>query len=290
MNKNLTKKLKSYSLTAGSLAVVLPASANIVYTDLNPDTLLKGSAWTFEEYNLDLNGDSIFDYNLSLSFSSWSNTILHYDHNALCNPLGSNYLITTNSPYPYSFYQIPIALSGSNIIDSLANWDTESTLGIWARSIDCCSNWTSFTTKTNYYGNFLGQNDKYIGVKFNISGNNHYGWILVDVSSIADSLTVKSYAYNDVPDQLIKAGQTVGIEDQSLNNVSIYGFNNQIYISGTEGTATVFNLQGQRVHQSKLTGKTSISLDKGIYLVRVSTSGGDYRGAILSVTKKVYLK
>ncbi|MCH7534480.1 MAG: T9SS type A sorting domain-containing protein [Bacteroidetes bacterium] len=36
------------------------------------------------------------------------------------------------------------------------------------------------------------------------------------------------------------------------------------------------------VHQSKLTGKTSISLDKGMYLVRVTSNGR-------SVTKKVYL-
>ncbi|MCH7535026.1 MAG: T9SS type A sorting domain-containing protein, partial [Bacteroidetes bacterium] len=45
---------------------------------------------------------------------------------------------------------------------------------------------------------------------------------------------------------------------------------------------SIYNLQGQRVHQSKLTGKTSISLDKGIYLVRVIDGK---RGII----KKVYL-
>ncbi|MCH7534492.1 MAG: T9SS type A sorting domain-containing protein, partial [Bacteroidetes bacterium] len=74
---------------------------------------------------------------------------------------------------------------------------------------------------------------------------------------------------------------TVGIEDNEPTQAIITSYNRTITIKG-KGTATVFNLQGQRVHQSKLTGKTSITLDKGIYLVRVTSEGR-------SVTKKVYL-
>ena len=69
--------------------------------------------------------------------------------------------------------------------------------------------------------------------------------------------------------------------DLSQKPVSIWSNGNTITIKG-KGRATIFNLQGQRVHQSKLTGNTSISLDKGIYLVRVTNEGR-------SVTKKVYL-
>ncbi|MCH7535071.1 MAG: T9SS type A sorting domain-containing protein, partial [Bacteroidetes bacterium] len=74
---------------------------------------------------------------------------------------------------------------------------------------------------------------------------------------------------------------TVGIENNENNQPSITTNNKTIIIRG-RGTATIYNLQGQRVHQSRLTGKTSISLDKGIYLVRVTSEGR-------SVTKKVYL-
>ncbi|MCH7534452.1 MAG: T9SS type A sorting domain-containing protein [Bacteroidetes bacterium] len=70
------------------------------------------------------------------------------------------------------------------------------------------------------------------------------------------------------------------INELSRGNV-ISVRNNTITIKGI-GTATIYNLQGQRVHQSKLTGKTSISLGKGIYLVKVRSEGR-------SVTKKVYL-
>ncbi|MCH7534623.1 MAG: T9SS type A sorting domain-containing protein, partial [Bacteroidetes bacterium] len=74
---------------------------------------------------------------------------------------------------------------------------------------------------------------------------------------------------------------TVGIEDNTLNQPIITTHNNTITIKG-QGTTNIFNLQGQRVHQSKFTGESTISLDKGIYLVRVTDSGR-------SVTKKVYL-
>ena len=73
----------------------------------------------------------------------------------------------------------------------------------------------------------------------------------------------------------------IGIEDNELDQISIISYNNTITIKG-KGTATIFNLRGQRVHQSKLTGKTSISLVKGIYLVRVTSERS-------SITKKVYL-
>ncbi|MCH7534453.1 MAG: T9SS type A sorting domain-containing protein [Bacteroidetes bacterium] len=73
----------------------------------------------------------------------------------------------------------------------------------------------------------------------------------------------------------------LGIEDNELDQVSITTYYNTITIKA-KGTATIYNLQGQRVHQSKLTGNNIISLDKGIYLVKVRSEGR-------SVTKKVYL-
>ncbi|MCH7534952.1 MAG: T9SS type A sorting domain-containing protein [Bacteroidetes bacterium] len=74
---------------------------------------------------------------------------------------------------------------------------------------------------------------------------------------------------------------SLGIIGNDLNQPSITSYYNTITIKGN-GTATIFNLRGQRVHQSKLTGNTNISLSRGIYLVRVTSNGR-------SVTKKVYL-
>ncbi|MFL2581751.1 MAG: SGNH/GDSL hydrolase family protein [Flavobacteriales bacterium] len=74
---------------------------------------------------------------------------------------------------------------------------------------------------------------------------------------------------------------TVGM-DESWDDPKITTHNNTITIKG-KGTATIYNLTGQRVHHSKLTGNTSISLAKGIYLVRVIDEGR-------SITEKIYLQ
>ncbi|MCH7535100.1 MAG: hypothetical protein IH948_05055 [Bacteroidetes bacterium] len=54
---------------------------------------------------------------------------------------------------------------------------------------------------------------------------------------------------------------TVGINEALSSQVSITSFRNTIQIKG-KGTATIYNLTGQRVHQTKLSSKTSVSLDK----------------------------
>ena len=54
-NSSLDSKLKKYASIAGSItAVVGTASAQVNYTDLNPDVLVTGQN---SNYVLDLNGD-----------------------------------------------------------------------------------------------------------------------------------------------------------------------------------------------------------------------------------------
>ncbi|NQY10013.1 MAG: T9SS type A sorting domain-containing protein [Flavobacteriales bacterium] len=72
-----------------------------------------------------------------------------------------------------------------------------------------------------------------------------------------------------------------GIENNLQFNPTITTLGNSIHITG-KGEVSVFNLTGQRVSQQKLMGNNSISLRKGIYLVRVTSKGH-------TTTKKVYL-
>ncbi|MCH7534383.1 MAG: leucine-rich repeat domain-containing protein [Bacteroidetes bacterium] len=130
------------------------------------------------------------------------------------------------------------------------------------------------------------RNGNNVNMQFSFSTTNNPNLYCISVDDTAWSNTNWS-SKKDVT-ATFSNNCTVGIADTPSNQPSITSHNNTITIKG-KGTATIFNLQGQRVHQSKLKGRTSISLDKGIYLVRVSASGGDYRGAIPSVTKKVYL-
>ena len=95
-------------------------------------------------------------------------------------------------------------------------------------------------------------------------------WANTNWSSLKDATAIYS---NDC---------TLGIEDIQPKQLTITSRNKTITIQG-KGTATIYNLVGQRVHESNLTGSVSISLDKGIFLVSVIDEGKRF-------VKKVYLQ
>ena len=133
-------------------------------------------------------------------------------------------------------------------------------------------------------GEFANGYDRYFSLQLVVNSDTMYGWVLLNLSADISTFTVKEYAYSDVPNEPIKAGQvnTTGIESRDDNKASIYGFNRQIHISGTKGTATIYNMTGQRVHRSQLSGKETITLNSGVYLVKVANGKN-------STTKKVIL-
>ncbi|NQY08694.1 MAG: T9SS type A sorting domain-containing protein [Flavobacteriales bacterium] len=73
----------------------------------------------------------------------------------------------------------------------------------------------------------------------------------------------------------------VGIENNQFSPTLITSFNNSINVTGN-GTITVYNLTGQRVYEAKINGNTSVSLNKGMYLVKVTSVSG-------TTSKQVYL-
>ena len=60
-----------------------------------------------------------------------------------------------------------------------------------------------------YYGNWyqVGSN-RYLGVKFQIKGQTHYGWIRLTVETGAFSATITAYAYETEANKAITAGET----------------------------------------------------------------------------------
>jgi hypothetical protein len=88
-----------------------------------------------------------------------------------------------------------------------------------------------FTTSTYYGGVFMGENfeygsfhnsegvwynvsNKFLGLKFMIDGQVHYGWARMSVTG-AISGTITGYAYETVPNKGIRAGQISGAEDKA---------------------------------------------------------------------------
>jgi len=69
---------------------------------------------------------------------------------------------------------------------------------------------SSYTGSFTFYGtsgNFIGNTDRYVGLRIELSGNEHYGWARIDVLS-PTSFTLKDYAINLTPNQSIITGDT----------------------------------------------------------------------------------
>ena len=124
-------------------------------------------------------------------------------------------------------------------------------------------------------GQFAGAGDKYIGVKFEISGATHYGWIRVSVSATHDTCLIDAMAYEATANTGIEAGDmgsgTVGVEESELSS-SVTVLNEQFKVTGLDGgNVTVYNLLGEVQFSARMTSDNEListeKLSSGIYLV-----------------------
>jgi hypothetical protein len=68
-------------------------------------------------------------------------------------------------------------------------------------------------------GSWVNVKNRYLGVKFKIKGEYHYGWARLSVSvalPITITATLTGYAYETIPNKRITAGQTRGPDNTSI--------------------------------------------------------------------------
>lgn len=146
--------------------------------------------------------------------------------------------------------------------------------------------------------NFRGLGDKYVGVKFNLDGNVHYGWILVSFDD-NNLFTVKEYAYQSTPNTPLNAGdtgETAGVEEMANNLIQTYPnpAENIITVQNSQdfsiSSITINDLSGKKVSEitmNKSFSSESIdvsSLKAGVYIMNFHN--GDRK---LSSTKLIKL-
>lgn len=186
--------------------IASPPGSTIIYTDINPDTLLSSSQTI---YNLDLNKDGITDFvfrggfyisvcgdgysigvtNLSVEPANENNAILN-DGASHAYVLDSTVAIVPGSPWA----------------------NTSQVLLIGGRGSSRC------LPSIHRGGYWVNVSDKYLGLKFIKGNNTYYGWAKLSSSYYytpdhqyqlsRGQLTIKDYAYNSSPNQPILAGQT----------------------------------------------------------------------------------
>jgi len=84
---------------------------------------------------------------------------------------------------------------------------------------------TSTHGNERFKGNWRDASNRYLGLKFILGGETHYGWARLTVHATLDpahiTATLTGYAYETIANKPIVAGQTKGPEEISLEPASL---------------------------------------------------------------------
>ena len=153
--------------------------------------------------------------------------------------------------------------------------------------IDESLTWQSFHWFARYEGFFargqsaFRQSGKYLGVRLELDGAMHYGWIEIFQETTdfepETKTTVKRFGFNQTPERgLTSRGAVTSVVDLLENGISLYTAQNQLHInqrwSADEPLALqVFDMAGKTMLKRTIsTPSVSIPINTGgVYLVRL---------------------
>jgi len=272
--KNLTgSKLKAYSAMAAALtAGTSSLNAEVVYTDITDVTIGLGEA-----FEMDIDGDGTMDFiiaasSLTGSNGTWSFASAFGSVGSLGIGGPSNQAIGTVGPY----YPYGSALDAGDEIGPDGSFLSYPSLGNVAV---VASNFYGVT-----YGNFPGEGEKFLGVKFAIGSDIHYGWARLESDIDEVFVTIMDFAYENSADVAIEAGATVGsaVAELPAGSVNIYSFGSSVNVINNvnlvDATVRIFDLTGKLITSQTLTnGSTQIDLSafaSGNYVVTIDSNEG----------------
>lgn len=261
---NLSKKLTKYGAVAAVIGGVADASGQIVYTDIDPDEGGAGVTYLLDMDN-NLNTDFVIRHFNSATYYSLGNyNVLAMGPavDSMSNLLSNSILGAVNGNYEY-----PFAMNAGDAISAgNTNWVNTDFQTLNSSSCD------------NFSSNWCGVTDKYLGLRFKIAGNTHYGWARLDVPLNSGNWTIKDYAYNSVAGSPIDAGETntAGQKDTFANSVTIVAMKKTLAFYNLEAPANyrVYNMTGQSIIEGETESDTYVvnndALASGVYVVELT--------------------
>lgn len=295
----LHKKLLQYSSLAFSFLILNKAEGEVVYTNIDPDTLID-QEW--ESFGIDMNDDSIVDFAvLRRSFSFLKPTSLsgyitsHFSALFAAPEVFGNLIAGTSNTFSASLgattLYYPYALTEDVMIDESLGFQSSGYQLLAFRYRGISSSY--LPTGGLWYPEIL---DRYLGVYFADTADcYHFGWIRCDVKNDGKELTVKDYAFELKCDTGIAAGDkigdttTVGISELNTLDASVYSFENVIFIKLNEANKEVqirvYSLSGKEIYSDKIRNqfnKINLNVTKGVFFVELFAGESRYN-------KKIFL-
>lgn len=258
---SLTKRLAQYGALSVAIAGVAEVNGQIVYTDIADFT-----GGGIVDYGLDLNNDATVDFTIDASSDGSS---LYFAVKLSAGAASNSFLGSAPS------YIYPFALSAGDPISSgQTSWFDASASTGTLNFVSC------------YFGsggsNWCGVTDKFLGLRFQLAGNTHYGWARLDVSASGDSFTIKDYAYNTTPGEAINAGQTsLSVNEFDNNSIKVVALNKSIGLYNLPQATEyrVMDVSGKTVMNGTTVGERYVieanAIANGIYIVELSDSNSN---------------
>lgn len=287
--------MKAYAFITTAMLFSANANAQIVYTDINPDSTIirptisvRGSIST--EQTIDVNNDGISD----IKFTLLSRRITPFNPgqsgsitgSVSATPLNGNALLTGTSGNPAK-------MSQNDSIDANANWSALVSQVLFSKT-------TSSTTTT--LGDWNTATDGFLGLRFIIGAQTHYCWIRLNVEAFTSGanaaiLVIKDFAYNSIPNQLILAGESTTsgiIENSGASSINLFPNPSTNYFAIALKTETrkvkvsIVDITGKVIYTLTETNTQNVEvntseLKEGIYIVEIQAED-------FTVNKKLVVK
>jgi hypothetical protein len=211
LSDSIHHQLYMYALAASAtgvslLALAQPAQAKIVYTPADKWLPLNRT------FYLDLNHDGVNDFRFRLDSANWSTRFSR----GFVRSLGAEAAESSQSKnaFYYSVSQGHLCAPALRKGTRLGPTSPFTTEGPWmflnsyqsGEHLSACE-WSRV------------KNQAYLGLRFTIKGQVHYGWARFGYISVNHRPKAKltGYAYETIPGKAIKAGQTKAVADDSTN-------------------------------------------------------------------------
>jgi hypothetical protein len=223
LSGSVQQRLNSYALAAGAagvgmLALTQPAEARIVYTPADKNIE------PHSRVDLDLNHDGIVDFSFkdfrtTNSFGSGTGRLSVFPErktngirgHSVSGQAYASALLPREQIGPKKHF-----LSRAGMMATSRNYQGPA---YRSRTSGVCT------------GAWAGVSNRYLGLKFTIQGETHFGWARLTVSCPYGSSTVTAtltgYAYETIPNRPILAGKEMGPEVAEPNPPSSTGLSTQ---------------------------------------------------------------
>ena len=154
MKNSLQKQLKAYTALTAALGASSTTNAAVQITTFNHI-----GSWD-ETYDVDIDGNGVVDFKIL-------NNYMPNLASLMLGMEGVNYAIGSSNYIA--------ALNNGDIVSSGKSFYKTDGVSYWSYGLLA---WYIYNDTKAYGGNFINfTGDKFVGVKFDISGNWHYGWL-----------------------------------------------------------------------------------------------------------------